>query len=375
LEVARGLGTLYRDHGWRPLRSIYLLSWSGEEYGLLGSTGWAELNQDTIQRALVYINVDTVVSGDRLKAAASPSLTTIWKRVLKDIMGSPSNNEHAVEFGNGPFGSLVDGNTNWKWRRSLEEEEDDDEAAIGAPEIGVLGSGSDYTVFLDHFGIPSLDFSFGKKAAYGQYHSIYDSFAWMDRFGGRDGQPGSSFELMAFAAKIWGLLAMRLATSPLVPLDHMAQGVALSQYVTAIEQQQQQQQSVKLDLEPLKVAIQSYREAAASLQLHCFKKEEDKDESGLDDGSIIKEEEVEDLVSSCNEKLGLTERHFLDVNGLPGRPWFRHVLQAPGMDLGYAAEAFPGIQQAIDDGNWTLAQEQVTVASERVKSAAGHLKP
>jgi N-acetylated-alpha-linked acidic dipeptidase len=274
-----------------------------------------------------------------------------------------TSEEHAVQFDNGPFGSLVDGNTNWKWRRGLTNnmEEEDDENSMGAPEIGILGSGSDYTVFLDHFGIPSLDFSFGKRTTrYGQYHSIYDSFSWMDRFGGRDGQPGSSFELMAFAAKIWGLLAMRLATSPLVPLDHLAQGVALSQYVTAIEQQQQPSPSVDLDLRPLKEAVQSYQEAAASLQLYCFKEEE----------------QEEDTLSTCNEKLGLTERHFLDEkNGLPGRPWFRHVLQAPGMDLGYAAQAFPGIQQAIDDGNWTLAQEQVMVAGERIRSAATHLKP
>ena len=210
--------------------------------------------------------------------------------------------------------------------------------------------GCDYTVFLDHFAIASLDFRFGKRTTYGQYHSVYDSFAWMDAYGGSDGKVGSAFELMAFGAKIWGLLALRLADSDVLPLDQIVQGKALACYTEAIEEQ-----DTGLDLAALKDAVLRYRQAAAALQLAC-------NNNKMEDGA-------------CNAKLGLVERKFLSVPGLPGRPWFKHVLQAPGVELGYAAEAFPGIQQAIDVGDMDLAQQQATVVAERLTEAASFLDP
>jgi len=330
IEVARGLGKLL-ETGWRPLRSIFLLSWSGEEYGLLGSTGWAELNQDRIRKAVAYLNVDTVVSGDILSVSATPSLAALWEGVLTDLNAT----DHYVDFSNGPLGDIVDGNTNWHLNR---------------PELGILGSGSDYTVFLDHFAIASMDFRFGRHTTYGQYHSIYDSFAWMDTFGGTDGEIGSAFKFMAFGAKIWGLLALRLADSTILPLDQIGQGKALECYLNAIENQK-----TGLDLNALKDSIKKYRQAAAALQLACS------------NGDLV--------AIDCNVKLGLVERQFLSEEGLPGRPWFKHVLQAPGVELGYAAEAFPGIQQAIDVADMTLAQKQVSVVAETVAAAATFLKP
>lgn len=329
IEVANGLGALLKT-GWKPKRSIYLLSWSGEEYGLLGSTGWAELNQERIERAAAYLNVDTAVSGDVLNVALTPSLATVWEHVLDDLNASG----HNMPFANGPFGEISDANTN----RVLNNDDYPDEQ--------MLGSGSDYTVFLDHLGISSIDFSFKKAAAtYGQYHSIYDSFAWMDAYGGSDGIPGSAFELMAFSSKIWGLLAIRLSDSNLIPFDHVVQGKALSRYQKAIAEQE-----VSLDLSKLQQAIKDYQKAAFDLHSECESESAD--------------------ISSCNEKLGLTERQFLAQEGLPERPWFKHVLQAPGMYLGYAAEAFPGIQQAIDADDSDLAQAQVVVAADRIQAAA-----
>jgi N-acetylated-alpha-linked acidic dipeptidase len=329
IEVANGLGALLKT-GWKPKRTIMLLSWSGEEYGLLGSTGFAELNQDIIKRAAAYLNVDTVVSGDILSVALTPSLATVWEMVLDDLNAS---DKHKTSFANAPLGEIVDGNTNW---------------IMNHPEERMLGSGSDYTVFLDHYGISSVDFSFGKKTTYGQYHSIYDSFAWMDTYGGSDGKPGSSFDLMAFASKIWGLLALRLADSDLIPFDHEVQGKALTQYAKSIAELQ-----IKLDLSKLQEAIKDYRKAAFDLHSNCEKNATD--------------------ASTCNEKLGLAERQFLAKEGLPRRPWFKHVLQAPGMYLGYAAEAFPGIQQAIEMNDADLAQAQVELAATQVEAAASFL--
>jgi N-acetylated-alpha-linked acidic dipeptidase len=327
LEVARGLGSLYQDLNWRPLRTIYLLSWSGEEYGLLGSTGWGELTD--LPRALAYLNVDTVVSGDKLDASASPSLTTLWKTVLHDWNATQKY-------------QLWDVNSNRAW-------------AEGDDELGILGSGSDFTVFLDHLGIPSLDMKFEKHSGtYGQYHSIYDSFAWMDKFGGRPGEPGSSWEIMATGAKIWGLLALRLADHSIVPLDPIAQGAALLKYTKALEEQK-----LELDFSSMDKAVKHFQQTAAQLELLC--------QEGGNNG--------EDHIEHCNERFGLVERQFLIPEGLPKRRWFRHSLQAPGMNLGYAAEAFPGIQQAIDDGDLTTAQEQIQVIADRIQSAATFLQP
>jgi N-acetylated-alpha-linked acidic dipeptidase len=231
------------------------------------------------------------------------------------------------------LGEIRDANTNW---------------VLNRPDL--LGSGSDYAVFLDHFGIASLDFSFDKMSRYGQYHSIYDSFAWMDAYGGIENEPGSAFRLMAFAAKIWGLLALRLADSDILPLDQIAQGKALTLYTAAIEQQK-----TGLDLSDLHDTVERYRLTAASLQFECmhFQLEH----------------------AACNEKLGMVERKFLSAEGLPGRPWFKHILQAPGMYLGYAAEAFPGIQQAIDEGDLELAKQQLDVVTQRIHAAATFLTP
>lgn len=335
LEVAKGLGKVLAA-GYRPLRSIYLFSWSGEEYGLLGSTGWAELNADKVRRAVAYLNADTAVSGDYLSVALTPSLATLWEGVLTDLHGSSA--QHSFTFQNGPIGEMRDSNTNQRLRDQNTRHK-------------MLGSGSDYTVFLDHMGIPSLDFDFGKsEATYGQYHSIYDSFDWMNAYGGRDKEVGSAFELMVSASKIWGLLAVRLAYSNLLPLDHVEQGNSLANYVQTIESQH-----VNLDLDALRLAVFEFQEAARKIQEVC---------ASLNNPSSL----------SCNEKIGLAERHFLSKEGLPGRPWFKHILQAPGLYLGYAAEAFPGIQQAIDDGDLDLAQYQVFEAAARIASAALSLR-
>lgn len=144
--------------------------------------------------------------------------------------------------------------------------------------------------------------------------------------------------------------ALALSTSEIVPLDHIAQGVALTKYTDFLVQQK-----VGLDVRNLTQAVNLYKEAAAILKLRCS------------DTTTLPDE------AACNEKIGLTERHFLLKEGLPKRPWFKHILQAPGMYLGYAAEAFPGIQQAINEGNLHLAQKQVQLATERVHAAAESL--
>jgi len=450
LEVAKGFGSLYRDHQWRPLRSIYFCSWSGEEYGLVGSTGWAELNMEprtaatennsVLKRSLVYLNTDTIVSGDRLKVSASPSLIPLWKSVLSDLENEPlppsswlistSNSNIDVDRGSGismnnsrflANVTIHDANTDWEVR----DNDHDDTSYYGTTShyhantnnVGVLGSGSDYTVFLDHFGIPSLDFSYHNKyAQYGQYHSVYDSFSWMDKYGGcssksdDDDETCDAFELMEFASKIWGLLAMRLATSSVVPIDHVSQGEALEGYTTYLQQElnststtstststtsviKNKHNTMILNLQGLINAVENYKKAAQQLQFRCLDFSQQKAATAVSSSSSFATDTdynntslLSNEIDTCNEKLGFTERFFLLENGLPGRPWFKHCLQAPGLDLGYAAEAFPAIQQAIDESNKNKnknknkqandkgIQTQIDVTAERIQAAATNLQ-
>mmetsp|Transcript_62354 Transcript_62354/g.171424 ORF Transcript_62354/g.171424 Transcript_62354/m.171424 type:complete len:672 (+) Transcript_62354:32-2047(+) len=293
LEVARGLGTLLKG-GWRPQRTIKLLSWSGEEYGLLGSTGWGELNAEAISRAVVYINVDTAVSGDRLTVAATPSLSSVWEGVMTDLVGS---NTFDVVPGNGPTGEFVDANTN----RPLGS------TPVAKSEIGTLGSGSDYSVFLDHLGIASLDFEFSSKAGtYGVYHSIYDSFDWVDNWGAandNDQQKSAAFTYMAAAAQIEGVLALRFSDATTLPFNHTAAAIALEGYIAQLRAYNEPD----LDLSPLDEAVATYKAAAAAT---C-----------KDVGALVKSGLGPDNADAValNERLSLTERRFLAEDGLPSR--------------------------------------------------------
>lgn len=262
--------------------------------------------------------MDVAVSGDVLSASASPSLATLWRGVLADLGEAPPEAPPSVGAGaiasadvattettkttkttkatkataaaaaaaapgspfgtatylgvaprNGPLGEIIDSNTNRPLVGSASAAAashagaslDDDS------DVGTLGSGSDYTVFLDHLGIASLDFSFTPGAAYGTYHSIYDSFDWMDRFGGdpTGGSPGAGFSVMAAAARVWGVLAMRLADEPLAPFDHAEAAAALRGYLEGLEARAGE----GLDLSGLTAAIDAYGLAAAVAASDC----------------------------------------------------------------------------------------------------------
>ncbi|CAM9683547.1 unnamed protein product [Ectocarpus sp. 12 AP-2014] len=346
IELARGLGALLAE-GWKPMRTIILCSWSGEELGMLGSTAWGEEHAEGIlANAAAYLNVDSAVSGHILRVKATPSLGGLVKGVLTDVQDPESG------------GSLLDA-----WSGDLQRG----------------GSGRREGVFLAHLGIATVDFEFqqDEAAEYGVYHSIYDSFSWVDNYG----DPG--FRYFQAASRVWGLLALRLATSDVLPFDPPLQAAALQDYVNTLSPSASSSSSSgsgdevagnvggslvlsETDLAPLQDAVEAFRTAA------------DKGaggDSGGDGVGVDSAAEAADWleVADLNERLAMTERRFLVDEGLPGRQWFRHVLQAPGLYLGYAAESFPGITQALSDGDLELAKEQVHVAAARIEDAATFL--
>ena len=189
IELGRGLGHLLKT-GWKPRRSIILCSWDAEEQGLIGSTEWVEENAAELkEKAVAYLNMDAAVSGANFGASSVPSMWKLIRAAAQDVR-DPKTGKTVYEAWrdrlreNAPESDLYDANGN--------------ETPSRAPRIGALGSGSDYTPFLQHLGVPALDMGFGGD--YGVYHSAYDSFYWMSHFG------DPTFQYHVAAAQIWGTI-------------------------------------------------------------------------------------------------------------------------------------------------------------------------
>ncbi|KAI7906583.1 uncharacterized protein BX663DRAFT_534722 [Cokeromyces recurvatus] len=295
LELARGFGQLLKI-GWCPRRTILLASWDAEEYGLVGSTEWVEDNQEWLkQEAVTYINVDTAVSGSHFKVAASPSLKRLLYTMTKYVK-DPNSSKSVFDV--------------WSTENTL-------------PHIGELGSGSDFVGFLDHLGIASISMAF--KGAYGVYHSNYDSFHWMEKFG------DPQFLYHETLVKVWGLIALRLADSPLLPIHPIDYAQKLNEYVKTLT----------------RYAKHQYKFSKLEASIRELSKQADRFERYLND--------------QTNDKLTYFERNFIDEEGIKGREWFKHVVYAPGLWTGYSSQVFPAIVEAIDAKD----KDQIKYTEER----------
>src|SRR5215218_713456 len=195
LEVGRGFGELLKK-GWKPRRTIILCSWDAEEYGLVGSTEWAEEMADELRaKAVAYLNLDAAVSGPNFGASSVPSLWKLMRGATRDIK-DPKTGKSVYQ----------------QWQDRARENRAEGDQDMREARIGALGSGSDYTPFLQHLGVASTDMGF--NGDYGVYHSAYDSFYWMDHFG----DPGFNYHVAA--AQLWGTLAMRLADADGLQFDY-----------------------------------------------------------------------------------------------------------------------------------------------------------
>ena len=319
LEVGRCLSALYRN-GWRPKRTIILASWSGEEYGLLGSTAFAEMHENdyVVKDAIAYLNVDIAVGGNkRLEASATHSLDKMFLDAASKIP-SPDNDPA------NPHKKLID-------------------SVSG--EMGTLGSGSDYTAFLDRYGIASLDMSYRDyQSDYGVYHSVYDSFDWMVNECDKD------FFYHEAMTRLWLLMAYDLASSTVLNFAIMDQAEALVGQIGTLSKPAM---ALGVDLDPLELATKRYMDAAEHI---------------TDEAKKVSDDDL-DHIQSVNNRLATCERKFLGP-GLPHRPWFKHVLQAPGQYLGYGSRTFPGIADSLDAHDRKAAEEQAKIASNALHKAA-----
>ncbi len=322
LELARTLGRLARD-GHRPRRTIVLGSWDAEEWHLTGSTEWGEeLAPELDRQAVAYLNVDGSTSGSAFLASAVASLNPLIREVTRDVI-DPNSRKSLLE----------------AWRTSAGATNDSSLVA------NRLGSGSDYTVFLNRLGIPVADLAF--DGPYGVYHSVYDDYYWMTHFG----DPG--FRYMTAMAEVWGRMALRLANAEILPYDYSGYAVRVGRFVDQLAALPEV--TSHLDLAPARAGLARWRAAAARAD-------------ALRNRLLSSSTPDPVRVGRMNDALRVVERQWLLPDGLPGRPWFRHALYAPRPT--YAAMELPGVREAVEAGDWARAGRELAALTARIEAVA-----
>jgi N-acetylated-alpha-linked acidic dipeptidase len=343
METARSLGELLKS-GWRPRRTIVFASWDGEEWGLLGSTEWAEKHREELSRnAVVYINSDSTGKG-WLSMGGSHSLTAFINGVARDVRDPRSSR-----------GSVFDA----KQARLIEQASDDAaRAKIRADRdlpIDALGSGSDYTAFLDFLQIASLDLGFAGDSGGGVYHSIYDSFYWFSHFSDGD------FTYSAALSRVIGTALLRLADADVLPFEFNGTAAALEGYLAEIDKLKSA--GGKVDLAPLRSAVAKLRSSAESYE---------KTLARLD--RVQGRNSARSDVVKLNEILFRTERAFRHESGLPKREWFKHMIYAPGLYTGYGVKTLPGIREGVEQNQLDEARSFVPVIAGAVNGFAADVE-
>jgi N-acetylated-alpha-linked acidic dipeptidase len=323
METARAFGELKRS-GWKPKRTLIFASWDAEEFTLTGSTEWGELEAQRLQAgALAYLNVDSSSSGSSFSAAAVPALADFLRDVARDVP-DPSG------------GSIYDA-----WLRQTKD-------AKQAEVTTRLGSGSDYTVFLNFLGLPIADLTF--DGPYGVYHSVYDSFTWVDRVG----DPGYYYH--AAMGRYWAVAALRLSECDYVPLDYAAYAQEVQRYIDETEQAARRL-VVKVDFRDVREAARTW-EKNGRAALDVARK-------AVAAGDTARVERV-------HKGLMKVERALLDETGLLGRPWFKHLIYAPRPT--YKPLILPGLTEAIEAGDNERAKYEVERLTRALKRAASAIE-
>ncbi|MEO8647591.1 MAG: M28 family metallopeptidase [Acidobacteriota bacterium] len=370
MEEARSISLLAKS-GWRPKRTIIFAAWDGEEEGLLGSTEWAETHADELRsKAAVYINSDTNGRGF-LGVGGSHTLEKFVNGVARDVpdpqtgisVWERSRAQRAV---NGSPAS----------RREVMERSD--------LRISALGSGSDYTPFLQHLGIASLNIGFGGEDGGGSYHSVYDSFDHYTRFGDPDFQYGLAL------SKVGGRLTLRLANADVLPLEFTNFADTITQYAGEVERlsdtmrdetkmtnrlissgmfkaaqdpkdgiivPQLKQDVPFLNFAPLQNATAHLNNASRAYQR-------------ASDGKQL----TENQRKSADAFLLRAERFLTQSAGLPRRDWFKHQIYAPGYYTGYGVKTLPGVREAIEQRDWKEAQEQIAIVAATIEKFAAEVE-
>ena len=325
METTRVLGEMAR-RGQRPRRTLIFCAWDGEEVTLTGSTEWGEQFASELRTKLVaYLNVDSSASGPNLKASAVGSLAPLMVEVARDLRD--------------PSGvSLYDA-----WRKPVDPEDGPAEGAMPDQSLVTtrIGSGSDHTVFLNFLARPVIDMTF--DGPYGVYHSAYDSHYWVKAIG----DPG--FRYHALMSQLWGTLALRLANADVLPYALDEQAASLREFVRALDKIPNL--AGNLDTGSLVERTRALRAAARRLDHRVS--------TALANGTL-----TPDAANRLNQDLLAFEGNWANPEGIPGRPWFKHLLYAPRYT--YAAMTLPGITEAAERGDWPAARQQAALVEAAI---------
>ncbi|HET9370121.1 MAG TPA: M28 family metallopeptidase [Vicinamibacterales bacterium] len=346
LETARALAAAVKA-GWQPKRTILFCSWDGEEYGLVGSTEWAEANAAMLGKAIAYVNVDTAVTGPNFGASGVPSLRDLVREVAA-LVPEPR--------AGGTVGAVWERRQRDAWAAAAPVVLDGADPTFDL-QLGRLGSGSDYTAFLDHLGVPSVDVGF--SGGYGVYHSVYDNFRWMSRYGDPE------FIYHQAAARVLGLLTMRLASADVAPLRFASYGRALADDLDDIRSDVVRRartagaDAFRPDFAPIVKAIAAFSAAGTAADAAV-----DRVIAAGDAGAIAR----------ASATLVGVERAFLNPSGLPGRPWFKHQLIGPGLTTGYAPWPFPGLREAVEKKDRAMFDAEAKKVIAAIDAGAARLR-
>ena len=343
LESVHGIAALLKS-GWKPKRTMVFCSWDGEEEGLMGSTEWVEQHEKELANAPAYFNMDVAVSGPKFGASSVPSLKQFIRDITK-IVPSPKG------------GTVYDA-----WQKAAQPDAPSTQSpteAIGDSRrtpaaqvrsdvpVGDLGSGSDYTAFLQHSGVPSSDVS--SSGPYGVYHSVFDNFNWFKKFGDPD------FLYEQQMARVFGLESIRMADADVLPYDYEQYGKETSAYLDAARKRADGKFGEHaLDFTAVNNAAHHFETAGAKI--------------------LAKQKNPPRDVTRLNLALRNAERSLLDPQGLPHRPFFRHVIYAPGEYTGYAAVVIPGVNEALDKGDSDRTRQQLSSLAAALDRAAKTLE-
>jgi len=326
LEAVHGIGELLKS-GWKPKRTLVLGSWDAEEEGLIGSTEWGEQHERDLVNAVAYFNMDVAVSGPRFGANSVPSLKQFLRDVSKSVPSAKGG------------GTVYD---TWLKQGKVEpaNPQETSTSSYRPPvaqgkmdvQVGDLGGGSDYTVFLQHLGVPSADI--GSTGSYGVYHSVFDNFQWFTKFGDPD------FVYEQQMARVFGIDAIRMADADFIPFDYEEYGKEVASYIETAHKKATAEFGAKSpNFSELEQAAARFEKAGIRM--------------------LARQKDAAHDLAQLNRDLREAEHALLLPQGLPDRPWYRHAIYAPGKYTGYAAAVIPGINESIDRHDLERTREQI----------------
>jgi N-acetylated-alpha-linked acidic dipeptidase len=371
MEEAKSIGALLKT-GWKPDRTLVYCAWDGEEPGLLGSTEWLETHQKELQqKAVVYINSDNNERGF-LYAEGSHALEPLMDEIAKTVIDPQTN---VSVFERRKASNVLQASSTSSKEKVLAEKE---------LKLGAMGSGSDYSSFIQHAGISALNLGYGGEGNGGEYHSIYDSYYDFTTF--KD--PGFKYEVAL--AQTAGRAVLRMANADVLPFDfthlyNTINGYAdeLTKLLNDSRESTETENKIiysgdykvgddptkkliapvaksavpYLDFSPLQNALVKLKKSADSLKVVFQNK--------IKDNSVSKE---------FNQALYQAEQQLLNENGLPRRAWYKHTIYAPGFYTGYGVKTMPGIREAIEQREWKEAQEQISIDAKAITKLSDYLK-